>query len=188
MKRIIALVLSLTFVFSLCGCKDGTKKDGNGVDIEYYANLGQISENEISLGTKYEDLKSALEKKQKEYEDKGEHYAYNEYEGENDVLISDGTYDYYYKKSDTNKSISYMISYTDAYGFMLGDIVVEVEKKLKDYEVSSEKANDTNAFFYIGDYSNAEILKVSFKENTVIFLFEDNALTATAIYSNDNWK
>lgn len=185
MKRIIALILCLTFLLPLGGCKNGKKNSGNGVDIEYFANLGQIPENDIALGTTPEKLKAALDKRGEEAEKNGEHYGYNEVEGEKNVLVEEGPYDYYYKKADPEKGVAYIVSYQDAYGFKIGDIIVEVEKQLRDYEFEKSDANEKNAFFYFGDYDKAQILRIPFKNNTVMFLFEDNSLCATAIYRND---
>ena len=187
MKKVLALVISCLFLFCLTGCKDGqTKKNGSGgVDIEYYAKLGQIPECEITLGTKPEKVKETIENRENESGDDHEHGGYNEIEGTNNVLIEEGSYDYYYKKADPEKGVAYIVSYQDAYGFKIGDIIVEVEKQLGDYEVEKLGANEKNAFFYFGDYEKAQILRIPFKNNTVMFLFEDNSLCATAIYRND---
>ncbi len=186
MKRIIALVLCLVFSLSLCGCKD---KGKNGAkNIEHYANQGQIPENDIALGTGYELLIETLDKRGIEAEKNGEHYGYNVTEGENNVLIAEGPYDYYYKKSDPKKAIGYIISYGTSFGFETGEVILNVENALEGLDYTKENANEDNAFFYFGDYSRAQVLKVNTQKNTVIFLFEDSTLTATAIYSNDIWK
>ena len=72
MKRIIALALSIVFIFCLCGCKSGKSKGSNGVDIEYYAKLGQIPENDVVLGTTNEELIEVLDKRGSEAEKNGE--------------------------------------------------------------------------------------------------------------------
>ncbi len=185
MKKIIALVLCLIFVLGICGCKSNKNNKDNSVDIEYFANLGQIPENEITLGTTPEKLKEVLDKRGEEAEKNGEHYGYNEVVGEKNVLVEEGPYDYYYKKANPEKGIAYIVSYVKAYGFELGDVIVEVEKKLENFDVEKVSANEKNAFFYFGDYSKAQILRVAFKENTVLFLFEESSLCATAIYRND---
>ena len=188
MKRIISLVLSIVFVLGLCGCKTGKNKGENGVDIEYYANLGQIPENDVVVGTTYEELIAVLDKRGAEAEKNGEDYGYNEFEGESNVLISEGPYDYYYKKADSKKEIGYIISYGTAFGFEKDEVILNVENALKEYDYTKDNANEQNAFFYFGDYSKAEVIKVNFKKSTIIFLFEESVLTATAIYSNDIWK
>lgn len=186
MKRILALTLSVLFVVCLCGCEKKDKDSKNSVDIEYYANLGQIPESEFMLGDTGDTVKSALEKKEAEAGE--EDYYFDVQEGENNVLITDGTYEYYYKKAAPEKGIAYMVSYSDAYGFKLGDIILEVKETLKKYDVKEENVTEDNAFFFMGDISNANLLKIVFEKNTVMFLFQDNALCATVIYSNENWK
>ncbi len=187
MKKVLALVLSCLFLFCLTGCKDTeTKKNSSGgVDIEYYAKLGQIPENDITLGTKPQKVKEIIENRENESEDGHEHSGFNEIEGTNNVLIEEASYDYYYKKADPEKGVVYIVSYTESFGFKTGDIISEVETALNSYDVKKEKANEQNAFFHLGSYSNAQILKIAFEKNSVLFLFENNALCATAIYSND---
>ncbi len=185
MKKLLALILCIAFTFSLCGCKEKGGNGKDGIDIEYYVNLGQIPENDIPLGTSRDELISALDKRGIEAEKNGEHYGYNEIEGDENVLVEEGPYDYYYKKADPKKAIAYIVAYGEAFGFKTGDVIVEVENSLKKYGVVKEKANERNAFFHFGDYAKSQILKITFDENTVLFLFEDNALCATAIYSND---
>lgn len=185
MKRILALTLALVFVFCLTGCKDSKTNKKGSVDIEYYAKLGQIPENEIALGTKPEDVKAVLDKRASESDDSHEHGGYNVIEGENNVLIEEGAYDYYYKKAEPEKGVGYIISYGESFGFKTGEIIVEMEEALKSYDVKKEKATESNAFFFIGDYNNAQVLKIEFEKNTVLFLFENNTLCATAIYRNN---
>lgn len=186
-KRILALILCLIIGLSLCACKDNKDKE-TGVDIEYYANLGQIPESEFMLGDTGDTIKDALEKKKAESEKNNEDYFFNVQEGENNVLITDGTYDYYYKKAAPEKGISYLVSYSDAYKFELGTIISEVKKELKKYDVTEEELTEENAFFYMGDFSKASLLRYKFEKSTVLFVFEENALCATAIYSNQNWS
>ena len=186
MKRILALLLSVLLVFGLCACKEREAKKSDGVDIEYYANLGQIPESEFMLGDTGDTIKKHLQKKADEAEDG--HAYFDEQQGEKNVLLTDGTYEYYYKKAAPEKGIAYMVSYTDAYGFKLGDVVLEVKKALEDYGVEELDVDGDKAFFYFRDTSSATLLTGELEKNTVMFLFEDNALSATVIYSNENWN
>ena len=57
------------------------------------------------------------------------------------------------------------------------------------YGLSPNKIKrEDNVFFFMGDISNVNLLKIAFEKNTVMFIFQDNALCATVIYSNENWK
>ena len=46
--------------------------------------------------------------------------------------------------------------------------------------------NKDNAFFLF-DTENTSVLKYSIENYVVLFVFVDNALTATAIYDINNW-
>ena len=61
MKKIIALLLCVIFVFSLSACNSKEKdENSNNVDIEYYANSGSMPETNYSLGTDPEKIKDEL--------------------------------------------------------------------------------------------------------------------------------
>ncbi len=188
MKRLLALALCLVLAFTLCGCKDKKENKGTAVDIEYFANLGQIPENEIKLGALQDAVETSLEKNKTEAEKNGEHYVIEKQDGENNRLISDGTYEYYFKKAAPEKGICYMVSFTESFGFKIGEVILEVKNALADYEIKEEPATVENAFFHRGNIDNSVVLYVPFEKNTVLLLFEDNVLCATVIYSNDNWK
>ncbi len=184
MKKIIALFLSFTFIFCLCGCSDDQKQETE-IDIAYYANLGQIPESEFVLGDTGEAIEKKLNEKKTQAEEKGEEFHYDKIEGENNVLITDGVYEYYYKKAAPEKGIGYMAAYADSYGLKLGTVIVEAKEKLDGNDVKEEAANEENAFFYRGNIDDSVVLKIEGEKRTVIFIFENNALCATAIYNND---
>lgn len=186
MKKILALILSFVFVISFSACKDKEKANTNKVDIEYFANIGKIPESQFALGDKGDDIKKALEEKHSDNESEDSYF--DVIEGEKNVLITDGTYEYYYKKASAEKEIAYIVSYSDAYGFKLGDALLEVKNSLKNYEIKEENVTADNLFFYMGDIANSNMITVEFEKNTVIFVFENNALCATVIFSSENWK
>lgn len=187
-KRIFALFICVVMCLSLCACKKDNDNKNNGIDIEYYANLGQIPESEFMLGDTGETVKATLEKKQTDAEKKGEEYFFTVNEGENNVLITDGVYDYYYKKAAPQNGIAYLVSYAKAYNFEIGTVISQIKEELKKYKSTEETLTEENAFFYMGDFSKGSLLRFTFEKNTVLFIFEDNALCATAIYSNKNWN
>lgn len=184
MKRLVCLLLALVFVFSFTACgKKGEEKDENIVDIEYYAKLGQIPECEYSLGAEVEKVKSELEAAAEESEDK----MYQLEEGEESTLIYDGTHNYYYENDKQDKGISYIASYDKAYGFEIGEVSVTIKKALGDIEFTEEPLSKDNAFFIFGA-QNGSVIKCEFENRTVMFVFDDNALCATAVYNNDFLK
>ena len=186
MKRLVCLLLCFIFVFSFTACgKDDKKENKNGIDIEYYAKLGQMPELNYPLGTDVEKVKNELSAAAESEE--GEHSVYSVTEGENNVLIDNGEVCYYYKKANPEKGISYIVNYGKAYGFEIGTVSLEIKEALKEFNPVEEPLTEENAFFMFGVESGS-IIKCSFDENTVLFVFNENALCATAIYVSKEWE
>ena len=185
MKRFISIALCL-LIACVCfsGCKDSKKNESAGsVDVEYYAKLGEMPECEYSLGADAEQIK---EKAEKHFNESEEAY-YSLEEGEKSILIDTGDFKYYYEKEKAEKGVSLIVNNNTAYGFSLGTVSVEIENALSKF--NSEKVTDLedDLFFIISPTGNIEGKKYIFGDNAVIFVFSDNALIATAIYSLENW-
>ncbi len=197
MKKFLSLILcaTLVFAFSACGKKD--KENKNTVDLEYYASLGQIPEAEYSLGenpdTVIDGLNKLNEQAEAEHEDDPNHnHGHDEQEfffeivqGEKNVLLDNGNICYYFNKANKAKGISYIVNYDTAYGFPIGTVILEVKEALSDIKFTEEAISEENAFFasYVID---GTVLKAEFENSTVIFVFQENELFATAIF-NSNW-
>ncbi len=186
MKKIIALILCFAFALCLCSCK-GEKTEESLVDLEYYASLGQMPETEFALGSSADEVLEFLEQESQRAEENGEHTVTDVIEGETQVLITDGSFEYYYKKVDSDKKIGCIVSLGDSFTFKTGTIILEVKNALKGIELEEVAATEENAFFYMGDLSTATVLIAEFEKNTAVLVFEENALSTAAIYRND-WK
>ena len=187
MKKLISLLLVFVFAFSFTACKNDDDKVEAKVDIEYFAELGQIPECPYRLGQNGDDIKNELSESvssesTEEHSEEGQYFEIQE--GKNNVLLDNGIYNFYYKKADSAKKISYIVSYDTAYEFKTGTIIKELIDSLGDLEYKKEKISDNDLFFLIGA-PEGDVIKLEFKNNTVIFVFIDNALCATAIYTND---
>ncbi len=183
MKKALCLLLSVIFIFSLTACNNGSKFDKDSVDIEYFAKLGQMPECEYSLGASVAEVKDQLSAAAEEDEEK---YFYVD-EGENTVLLDNGTYNFYYLKNKESDGISYIVNYATAYGFEIGTVILEVENALADFDYTKEQISNENAFFLLGP-AEGNVIKLEFEENTIMFVFQNNALCATAIYLNTDWE
>lgn len=183
MKKLLCLVLSLVFLFSFAACKEDTDKDnGNNIDIEYYVNLGQMPECEYSLGTDVSKIKDELSA---DYDSSEiEEMVYNVSDMGDYTLIDNGQFKYYYLNGED--SLSYMVNFDTAFGYEIGTLIVEVENALSDFEYKTEEISKDNAFFLFGS-PEGSVIKCEFKENTVMFVFENSALCATAIYKTSDW-
>ncbi len=185
MKKIISLILVFVFVFAFSSCGKDKKEENNGtVDIEYYAKLGQMPESNYYLGTDPEKIKTELSALS-ESEDAGD-MVYNVTEGENNVLIDNGVLCYYYKKATPEKGIGCIVNYGKAYGFELGTVIVEIKEAIAGCDYVEEPMNESNSFFMFGVESGT-VLRCNIEENTVVFVFQDNALCATAIFTGTDW-
>ena len=197
MKKLICLMLSLCFILTLTACGNKDKKNDNALDLEYYAKLGQIPEADYTLGTDVQkvtdELKALRDKADAEHQDDPNHnhghdeeeFYFEIVEGQNNVLLDNGNICYYYNKANKDKGISYIVSYDSAYGFELGTVILEVKEALAGYELIEEPLTEENAFF--ASYAfDGTVLKAELESATVIFVFQENELFATAIY-NENW-
>ena len=184
MKRVLSfiLVFALILSFAACGKKDTSSTD-NGIDVEYYAELGSMPESEYSLGQDVDTLKTKLE----EIYNTVEESVFNVVEGEKTVQIDSGTFQYYYVKEKQSDGISYIVNFDKAYGFAPGTVSVEIKDALKDFKYSEEALNDDNAFFVLGSMEG-NVVKYKFSKNTVSFIFVNDALYATAIYKTNDWE
>ncbi len=156
MKKLIAIALSLIFVMGLCGCK-GDKKQESLVDLEYYAKLGQMPETKFVLGNSADEVIEFMDEESNKTEANGEHTVNEVIELEENVIVSDGSFEYYYKKDDKDKKIGCISSLGDAFTFERGTVILEVKNALKGTEITEEPATEENAFFHIGDIENAVV-------------------------------
>ena len=185
MKRLLSFFMISVLIFTLSACgKKEEKKGDNSVDIEYYAESGQIPECDYSLGEDVEKVKDELSSKAQAAED--HNVVYSVMEGENNVLIDNGDVSYYYKKADPQSGVSYIVNYDTAFGFENGTVIIQIKDALKDYKYTEEAMTEDNAFFMF-DITEGSIIKCNFGENTVLFAFKDNALCATAVYVTNVW-
>ena len=171
MKKLFAflLVMTLALSFSACG-KKKEKTAENKVDLEYYAELGQMPECPYKLGA----------------EAAGEEYPFAVTEGEKTVRIDNGDFVYYYEKANKDKGISYIIATSKGYGFGVGTSILEIKNALPELEYTEEDVNDSNSFFLMGTMGGT-VLKYTFKTRVISFFFSENELTAVTLYDTDNW-
>jgi len=189
MKRFITVIISILLVLSLCACGEkDTNSDGNSVDLEYHVKLGQIPECEFALGDSVDKIKEHYSSEQESAEEHSDHShdIYEIIEGEKTVLIDCGTYGYYYVKDNEADGISFIVSYEDAFGFEMGALVTDIEKSLSGLKYTEEDANEENTFFMMG--TSGSVLKCNISDYTLMFVFDNDALCATALYVTEDWE
>ncbi len=179
MKKILCLVLCMLFVLSLSACGgNGGKESNHSVDIEYYAKLGQISDLEYKLGDDVEKTKTALGEK---LDDHGEP-MYFDYTSGDYTVMTDGEVCGCYKTDDADSGISHIVKYGDAYGFTVGAVSTDVRDTMSNmgFDATEREANKGELFFLPAS-AGITVLEYKIKETTVLFVFQEHALSATVI-------
>jgi len=190
MKRVLSIVLVLALLFCLaaCGDKKEEKNKQIGIDVEYYAKLGQIPETKYALGEKPDKIITDLEEisKHAEEENDGTHSHegyYNVYEGDERTTIVAPGINYYYLNDQKDKGIDRIISFGTAYEFTAGTVVSEVKKSLSSYGFDSEeRALTPDEALMVSASSDCICLEYAFGDNVVLFVFQENVLFATVLY------
>ncbi|MBQ8267685.1 MAG: hypothetical protein IJZ21_04795 [Clostridia bacterium] len=180
MKRFLSVILCMIFVLSLtaCGDKTGGGSD-HSVDIEYYAKLGQISDIEYKLGDSVEDTKTILSET---LDDHGEP-MYFDYQSGDYTVMTDGSVCCCYKTADEAAGITHIVKYGDAYGFTVGAVSTQVRDTMSDmgYDTEEREAKSGELFFLPAS-AGITVLEYQIKDNTVLFVFQEHALSTTVIY------
>lgn len=182
MKKILCVALSLLLIFSLAACGGEEKASTKTVDLEKYSKSDGIPECKYTLGTDVETLKDELSDYAESEE--GSESLYDEYEGEETVCVTNGVYNFYYEKDNEDAGVAYIASFDKAFGFEIGGSILTVKEALANTKYTEEETNDENTFFMFAPITGS-VIKCEFEKNTIIFVFENSELCATAIYRND---
>lgn len=179
MKKILCLVLCVIFVFSFAACdKNSNKNSNHSVDIEYYAKLGQINDLEYKLGDAIDKTKTTLSET---VDDHGES-LYFDYTSGDYTVMTDGAVCACYKTEDESAGITQIVKYGDAYGFTVGDISTQIRDIMSDmgYD-ATERAATRDDIFFLPAGADMTVLEYKINDNTVLFVFQEHALSATVI-------
>lgn len=186
MKKLTALVLSLFILFSFAACDKNEKpkdKAAHTVDVEYYAKIGQIPEHKYHIGSSAEDMKDDFKKiseEQTEETDDGHmHEVYSLIEEDDYSILVYESANYYYKDDE---KISAIVSLDSSYDFKIGYLPKQITDALGECELED---GDGETIFFLPMPDNCKYLEYTFGENKLLFVFEQNALCATALVSKD---
>lgn len=180
MKRFLSLALCLIFIFSLTACGNKSQgKSNHDIDIEYYAKLGQISGVDYKIGDDVSETKTSLAST---IDEDGE-LLYFDYEAGDYTVMTDGTVCCCYKTDDQNGGITHIVKYGDAYGFTQGTISTEIRDAMSDMGFDAkEREAKSGELFFLPSSGNLTVLEYEIKDNTVLFVFEENSLSAAVIF------
>lgn len=200
MKKLLAALMCLVLLFSFAACGKKDKKNNDAVDLEYYAKVGQIPEIPYKLGTKCDKVEKELSDKYEEYlandpenspDHDHDHYAedtYFEIVDEGDYFfINGGSCYYFYQKNEKNDGISCIVTFGDAFGFKMSTFIYEIKNAMPSVEFKEEDITE-GMLFFDENLSDGTVLYTEFNGVTVMFVFLEGELYATAMYKTDSWK
>lgn len=180
MKKILSLVLCFIFVFSLAACgQNRNGKSDHGVDVEYYAKMGKISDIDYKIGAPIEDVKATLEQTPDDHGDSN----YFDYQSGEYTIMTDGSVCACYKTEDKSAGITHIVKYGNAYGFTVGAVSTFVRDTMSDMGyTATEREAKKGELFFLPAGADITILEYKIKDYTVLFVFQEHALSATVIY------
>lgn len=185
MKKVLSVIICLVLTLSFTACKEkGSNGSDHSIDVEYYANLGQINDVEYILGGDVDKAQQSLSADESDSEDiHGHKKFYYDYESGDYTVLTDGIVCCCYKTDDKTEGITHLVKYGDAYGFIQGEISTQVSEKMESmgFSATEREARDGELFF-LPSTGELTVLQYDFEKNTVLFVFEEHALCTTVIY------
>lgn len=199
MKKIIAILISLVFLFSLaaCGDKEAPKTEGDEAlknSIAESVSVGKIPEVKYAIGTASEEIDkyyADIEKQMEEaHEGDGNVHSdddmmLNSMEGYLSYTYEIGTEKYFYEKAKKAAGISVICSLEDAFGIKQGTSKSEVEAALTGLELQTLQASEEELYFV--PLIEAIVLRYKSGDYRLDFYFSNNELVATVLINTKNW-
>ncbi len=200
MKKIIAVLLAMSFIFAFAGC---TKKEeapaptssveNRSSEIAEAVAAGGIPEAEYKLGEKVSTLSERYNEIINEQYNapEGGHVHgdgdiyYDRLEGDLSVSYAFGKFRYYYEKEKSKNGVSVVVSTDDAFGFKQGSSRKDVEDRLSSLKTEKLNAGEDELFFV--QSSEAIILRYKSGKYQLDFYFYNNELVATVLRDTENW-
>lgn len=179
MKKVLCLILSLLLAFCVVGCAKKPADKLHSVDIEKYANQGKLSNLGFAIG---DDVKSTADALKTANVDESGEAIFNQNEKGDYTVISDGVVSCCYKTDDQKKGLTHIVYFGGSYGFELGDVSTGIRDTMAELGFDAkERDAKKDELFFMPQSDDMTVLEYSFKKNTVLFIFQNNALSAVCI-------
>ncbi len=177
MKKLFCLLLAFVFALSLAACGEKEGKIDNSY-IQSNAEIGKIPEIDFKLGDDVDSTKSAM---QTLLDDHGEP-LYTEIESGEYTVMMEGSVFCCYKTDDKSAGLTHIITQDDAYGFGADSVPTQIRDAMDSigYSATLRDAKEGETFFLPG--GGFAVLEYNIGEKTILFVFAENDLCATAIY------
>ncbi len=199
MKKLVSLLLLLVFVLTLCSCGGDKQKDKHIVEIE--AAKGELDGIGFALGTDmetiiehYEDIVEQLEDSDKEHSDSmHDHTLAEEFITEDDlgkycsVMTVTDLYYYIDEKDDDKEKAAVAVTFNDVHEFAIGIAMPDDVKAALSATPEERKAQESDMFFLPSFEENCLLLRYTYDNYQLDFLFVDDFLSAVALTDTDLW-
>ncbi len=184
MKKCLILILSIVFVFCFAACSDNkTRTNQDFTDVKYYADLGQINGVDCKLGESADSAKQKLDAADQASADAEEQFVYD-YQAGGYTVLTNGTVCCCYKTDGDDSKITHIVKFGDAYGFKQGAVSIEVRDTMNQAGYTArERDAQSGELFFLPSGGSYTVLQYDFDKNSVLFVFEENALCATVVYA-----
>ena len=194
MKKVIALLLTLSLLFCFAGCDKNNDNNGSGygIDINYYIGVGQISEAKYGIGLNPDEIENDAENQSGEHNHEGGDghegiISYEDYQGK-EAYIVDGFY-YCFETGEEQNGISCIIGTDTVYGFTAGVATkFEINEAISGLSPETKVSGEEDFFYMPFAMENVDTLICKNGKNVLKFYFEEDILIAACVYDSEKWE
>ena len=202
MRKAVAGLMALVFIFALVGCSKETVSsegyEGKMRTITENLFAGKIPEVEYALGDNpdgikkhFDDLLAGEEHSEEEENHNHSHDEVTSFtvtEGFRSVKMDAGKFVYHYEVDKKDRGVSVIVSYTEAFGFTAGETTMqEVSACFDPNSIVKFTATEDDMYFLVYPVENCMILRFEADNYKLDFYFSDNVLVAALIMEKENW-
>lgn len=211
--KLLGFLTAAVMIFSLSACGGQSAEEADissivestedyGIDVIALATAGEIPEQETKLGDSRQTVKdhysqsadASSEGSGSDQSDTDDHSTKsltiddNEDGNRDYIKMSTGEESFYYKKTASSKKISYIVNYTDAYGFAVGIAMPDDIKEAVRADAVEDTPVAADLFFLPEVPENCVRLSYTAGSNKLDFYFVDDFLSCIVLYSPVNWN
>lgn len=194
MKRIVALCLSIIFLFAFCGCTKQKDKENNSsatqgdlYNLYEYMKKGEFPEAKYSLGTA---INTILNDSQGDDEEGHTHSTvYEQSYGVRSTFVDCGDFCYYYENGKRDLGVSSIVAQTKVFGFEMGVFTNknDVIAAFPSYEYEERELSNSEMYFIPFEMTGCTAITYKVDNYRIDFIFDNNTLFAVNLVDTNNW-
>ncbi len=199
MKKIVSFLLLLALIFTLSACGENKKTEKHEVEIK--AAKGELDGIGFALGTDmskiiehYETIIEQQEESGEEHSDSmhdhslaGEFISEDKHDGYGSVMTVSDLYYYIDETDDSKEKAAVAVTFNDVHEFAIGISMPDDVKSAMSATPEERKAEERDMFFLPSYEENCLLLRYTYGNYQLDFLFVDDFLSAVALTNTDLW-